>query len=193
MQLGVNHLGHWTLTALLMPALLAAGGARVVTVTSMARYMSRPIDPANPHLRGAYDPWRAYGQSKLANYHFGLGLQREFERAGVRAASLLAHPGLSHSELQTTAVARGGAGRSGPFWAWMARRTGMSVEAGAMPQIRAATDPQARGGQFYGPRFMSVGPPVQLPVLRRGTGAAIDTLWAVSERETGVPLHVRAP
>ena len=190
MQLGVNHLGHWTLTALLMPALLAAPAARVVTVTSTAHHIGMPLDPANPHLNNRYGPWRAYGQSKLANYHFALGLQRRFEGAGVSAASLLAHPGLSHSELQTTTVAEGGGGWSAPFWAWMAAHTGMDVEDGALPQIRAATDPSARGGEFYGPRFVNVGPPVRLPLLRPGRDSAVRTLWEVSERETGVPLVV---
>ena len=193
MQLGVNHLGHWTLTALLMPALLAAPESRVATVTSTAHHFGRPLDPANPHMRGTYESWRAYGQSKLANYHFALGLQREFDRAGVRARSLVAHPGLSHSDLQTTTVAEGGGGWMGPLWVWMARYTGMDVEEGALPQIRAATDPGARGGEFYGPRFGNVGPAVRLPVLRPGNDAAIATLWQVSERETGVPLAVSTP
>ncbi len=190
MQLGVNHLGHWTLTALLMPTLLAAPAARVVTVTSTAHHFGRPVDPDNPHLRGRYDAWRAYGQSKLANYHFALGLQREFDRAGLAAQSLVAHPGLSHSDLQTTTVARGGGGWMGPVWAWLARYTGMDVEAGAMPQIRAATDPQAKGGEFYGPRFVNFGPAVRVPVLRPGSDQAIRALWEVSERETGVPLVI---
>ncbi|MDP3207609.1 MAG: oxidoreductase [Rhodoglobus sp.] len=190
MQLGVNHLGHWTLTALLMPALLAAPAARVVTVTSVARHQGRRLNPDNPHLHGSYDPWRAYGQSKLANYHFGLGLQREFERAGVAAQSLIAHPGLSHSDLQKTTVAEGGGGATARFWAWMARNAGMDVDRGAMPQIRAATDPDARGGEFYGPLFVSNGRAVRLPVLRTGSDKAISILWDVSERETGVALSV---
>lgn len=190
MQFGVNHLGHWTLTALLMPAILAAPAARVVTVTSTAHHMGRGVDPDNPHLRGSYAAWRAYGQSKLANYHFGLGLQREFERAGVSARSLIAHPGLSHSDLQTTTVAEGGGGRVGPFFAWMARSMGMDVEDGALPQIRAATDPQAKGGEFYGPRFMNFGRAVRLPVLRPGVDRAIETLWLVSEHETQVRIRI---
>ncbi len=192
MQFGVNHLGHWTFTALLMPALLAVPVARVVTVTSTAHHFGRRVDPDNPHLHGNYDPWRAYSQSKLANYHFALGLQREFERAGVPAQSLVAHPGLSHSDLQTTTVAEGGGGWMGPMWAWLARKTGMGIEAGAMPQIRAATDPLAKGGEFYGPRFVNFGPAVRLPVLRPGSGRAIRTLWKVSERETGVRLTITA-
>src|SRR5262245_32356673 len=192
MQFGVNHLGHWTFTALLMPALLAAPASRVVTVTSTAHHLGRTVDSDNPNLRGKYDPWRAYSQSKLANYHFALGLQKELERAGQSALSLIAHPGLSHSELQTTTVAEGGGGWMGPMWAWMARHTGMGVEAGAMPQIRAATDPNAKGGEFYGPRFGNFGPAVRLPLLRPGSDQAIRTLWHVSERETGVPLNITA-
>lgn len=190
MQLGVNHLGHWTLTAGLMPALLSAPAARVVTVTSTAHHFGRALDPDNPHLRGNYSAWGAYGQSKLANYHFGLGLQQALEAAGARAISLIAHPGLSHSELQVRTVQEGGGGWMGPLWQWLARYTGMPVEKGAMPQIRAATDPDARGGEFHGPRFGNSGPPVRLPVLRRGNHEAIATLWRVSERETGVSLDV---
>jgi NAD(P)-dependent dehydrogenase (short-subunit alcohol dehydrogenase family) len=190
MQLGVNHLGHWTLTALLMPAIVAAPAARVVTLTSTAHHFGKRIDPQNPHLHGKYSPWRAYSQSKLANYHFALGLQREFERADVSAQSLVAHPGLSHSDLQTHAVDEGGAGLIGSVSAFLAKHTGMDVADGAMPQIRAATDPNARGGEFYGPRFVNNGRAVRLPVLRPGSGAAIDTLWEVSARETGVALTV---
>src|SRR4029450_13853325 len=76
MQLGVNHLGHFALTALLLPALLASDSARVVSVTSTGRHFGGPVDPDNPHLHGRYDPWRAYGQSKLANLHFALELDR---------------------------------------------------------------------------------------------------------------------
>jgi NAD(P)-dependent dehydrogenase (short-subunit alcohol dehydrogenase family) len=191
MQFGVNHLGHWSLTALLMPAIVAAPSARVVTVSSTAHHFGRTVDPDNPHLHGKYSAWGAYGQAKLANYHFGLGLQREFERAGVRAQSLIAHPGLTRSELQVHTVAEGGGGFSAPFWAWLARTTGMSTADGALPQIRAATDPHAKGGEFYAPRFVQFGPPVRVPVLRPGADGAIDKLWLVSQRETGIALQVR--
>ena len=190
MQFGVSHLGHWRFAASLLTVRLVAPAARVVTVTSTAHHFGRAVDPDNPHLRGRYDPWRAYGQSKLANYHFALGLQREFDRVGVLAQSLIAHPGLTHSDLQTTTVTEGGGGWMGPFWAWLARHTGMDMEAGAMPQIRAATDPRARGGKFYGPRFVNFGPAVRVPVLRPGSDKAIRRLWEVSERASGVRINV---
>jgi hypothetical protein len=76
----------------------------------------------------------------------------------------------------------------------MARRTGMSADDGALPQLRAATDPAAKGGEFYGPAFVNNGPPVRKPVLRRlGMNRAIASLWEVSERETGVALDPRTP
>ena len=188
-QLGVDHLGQWALTARLLPALLAAPAARVVTVTSFARLMGRPLDPANPNLDGQYDPWGAYGQAKLANYHFGLGLQDAFVRAKVPASSLVAHPGMAHTDLQPTTVRLGGAGASARFWAWYARTFGMSPAHGALPLLRAATDPRARGGEFYGPRFSTFGPAVRLPVLRRGNPEAIRTLWQVSETLTGLAIN----
>jgi NAD(P)-dependent dehydrogenase (short-subunit alcohol dehydrogenase family) len=189
-QLGVDHLGHWALTAHLLPALLAAPAGRVVTVTSFARLMGRPLDPANPHLEGSYDPWRAYGQAKLANYHFGLGLQDAFARAGAPASSLLAHPGMAHTDLQPNTVRLGGAGGQARFWAWYASRLGMKPADAALPQLRAATDPRAHGGDFYGPRFTTFGPAVRLRVMRRGNLEAIRTLWEVSERETGLAINL---
>jgi NAD(P)-dependent dehydrogenase (short-subunit alcohol dehydrogenase family) len=192
MQFGVNHLGHFALTALLMPALLRADAARIVTVTSTAHHMGRAVDPANPHLHGKYEPWRAYGQSKLANFHFGIGLQRRLEAAGAPVASLIAHPGLSHTELQVVSVRETGGGLSQRFFQMLAHRTGMSPEKGARPQLRAATDPAARGGEFYVPRFFNNGPPVRRPILRRiGLDDAIARLWEVSERETGLTIDVR--
>jgi NAD(P)-dependent dehydrogenase (short-subunit alcohol dehydrogenase family) len=193
MQLGVDHLGHWSLTALLLPALLRTPGARIVTVTSTAHHMGRAINPANPHLHGRYRPWRAYGQAKLANFHFGLGLQRELENAGATTASLIAHPGLSNTDLQAVSVQQTGGGASQRFWLYLARRSGMSAADGALSQLRAATDPAAKGGEFYGPLFVNSGPPVRKPVVRRlGMDQAIAALWEVSERETGLAIAVRA-
>jgi NAD(P)-dependent dehydrogenase (short-subunit alcohol dehydrogenase family) len=193
MQFGVDHLGHWSLTALLLPALLRAPRARIVTVTSTAHHMGRAVDPANPHLRGRYRPWRAYGQAKLANFHFGLGLARELEKAGVRAASLIAHPGLSNTDLQAVSVQQTGGGRSQRFFLVLARRTGMPAADGALSQLRAATDPAAKSGEFYGPRYVNSGPPVRKPIVRRlGMDDAIAALWKVSERETGIAVDVRA-
>ncbi len=200
MQFGVNHLGHWTFTALLLPNLLRADAAkpssdvaptRVVTVTSVARFMGTAVDPSNPHLRGNYKPWGSYGQAKLSNYYFGLGLQERFESAGVGVQSLLAHPGLSNTDLQSHTVEEGGGGIMGTLSDKLADLVGMPPEQGARMQLRAATDPRASGGELYGPMFASNGPAVKRPILRKlGMDKAIATLWDVSERETGVSLDV---
>lgn len=193
MQFGVDHLGHFALTAHLLPALLAADRARVVTVTSVARFRGRGLNKKNPHLEGQYRPWRAYAQAKQANYHFGLGLQQQFEDAGVSAQSLIAHPGLTNTDLQSRAVREGGGGWGAALSELVAKRSGMSPAEGARMQLRAATDPNARGGEFYGPRFTSNGPAVRRPVLRRwDLRKRIAELWEVSERETGVVLDVAA-
>ncbi len=191
MQFGVDHLGHYALTALLMAALLRADAARIVTVTSTARHMGRAVDPANPHLEGRYGPWRAYGQAKLANFHFAIGLQRLLQAAGAPAASLIAHPGLSNTDLQAVSVKETDGGLSQRFFHGLAGSMGMSPEQGARPQLRAATDPAAKGGELYVPRFVSNGAPVRRPILRRiGMDKAIACLWEVSERETGLEIDV---
>jgi NAD(P)-dependent dehydrogenase (short-subunit alcohol dehydrogenase family) len=193
MQFGVDHLGHWALTGLLLPALLRTRGARIVTVTSTAHLMGRAVDPANPHLHGRYRPWRAYGQAKLANFHFGLGLQRELANAGASTASLIAHPGLANTDLQAVSVQQTGGGTSQRFFELLARRIGMSPADGALSQLRAAADPAAKGGEFYGPLFGNSGPPVRKPIVRTvGMHKAIAALWEVSERETGIAIDVRA-
>ncbi|HEX4903669.1 MAG TPA: oxidoreductase [Acidimicrobiales bacterium] len=197
MQWGVNHLGHWSLTAELLPALLRAAAAgrrpRVVTVTSVARFSGGPVDPSNPNLTGRYQPWKAYGQAKLANFHFGLGLHRELRKAQVDAMSLLAHPGLTNTDLQARTRREGGAGISGALSDKATDVIGMSPRAGARMQLRAATDPSARSGQLYGPAFAGFGPAVVRPILRRwDLDRRIDELWQVSESETGIALDVAA-
>lgn len=194
-QLGVNHLGHWALTSHLLPAILRADAARVVSLSSTAHHMGRWIDPANPHLEGNYGEWKAYGQSKLACLHFGIGLQRRFEAAGVAAQSFAAHPGLTDSELQSRSVESSGSGGGlgQKLWHLLATKTGMSTERGALSQLRAATDPDATGGEFYGPLFVNNGPPVAKPLLRRiGLSKSIDVLWGVSARETGLAVDPQA-
>lgn len=190
-QLGTNHLGHFLLTSLLLPAVARTPGSRIVSITSTARHIGRPIDPDNPHLRGRYTPWRAYGQSKLANLHFAVELQRRLAATGCGTASLVAHPGLSNTDLQATSVTSTGGGLSQKFFHLMAKRTGMSPSQGVHAQLRAATDPHARGGELYAPRFVNNGAAVRRPLLGRSVARGpAQTLWAVSERETGITFDV---
>ena len=193
MQFGVNHLGHYVLTARLLPLMVLTPGSRVVTVTSTARHFGRPVNPSNPHLQGVYEPWRAYGQSKLANLHFAVGLERRFRSADAVTESLVAHPGLSNTDLQSHSVRATGGGASQRFFEILASTTGMSAARGALAQLRAATDRDASGGELYAPRFGNSGAAVRRPLFGRSLDSkAIDTLFEVSARETGVALDVAA-
>ncbi len=189
MQFGVNHLGHWAFTSRLLPSLLNAPAARVVAQSSMARLAARKINFDNPHLIDEYGPWKAYNQSKLANYVFALGLQQRFEAAGVNAMSFVAHPGFSNSDLQSTTQDHGGAG----FLGWISQKSamaGMEPAKGALPALRAATDPNVNGGSLYGPRFTSFGAAVRRPTLRPGVDKPAAQLWEVSARETGLEIEL---
>ncbi len=186
-QVGVNHLGHFALTAWLLPALLRTDGSRVVTVSSVAALMGRPLGPERLQPAAGYSPWLAYGDSKLANYRFGQDLASRLRTAGALTASLVAHPGLSHTDLQSAAVRSGGAGTTGPLWEAAARWIGMAPEVGARPLLRAATDPTARNGETYGPLWGTAGPPVRLPRLRPWLRRQdVARTWVTSEAATGV-------
>jgi NAD(P)-dependent dehydrogenase (short-subunit alcohol dehydrogenase family) len=185
MQFGVNHLGHHALTARLLPLLMATPGSRVITVTSTGRHFGGPVDPENPHLEGNYSPWRAYGQSKLANLHFAVGLDRKLRAADAPTRALVAHPGLATTDLQVNTTRQGGGDASERY----AATFGMTPADGALPQLRAATDPNASGGELYAPRWVNWGPPVRRPLFGRSTDPdAIATLFAVSDRETGLSI-----
>ena len=185
-QVGTNHLGHFILTEELMPLLQAAPAGRVVTMTSGARLQGRTLDEHKTRLNGDYKPWQAYGDSKLANYQFGIELARQLEAAGSSASSLVAHPGLSHTNLQVATVENAGTGLSGRFWQFAARYIGMSPLDGALPALRAATDLDARNGEFYGPRWNARGAPTRLgPDPKRAAPADTERMWRVSEAETG--------
>ncbi len=190
MQFGVNHLGHFALTAQLMPVLLAASSGRVVNVASSARFYGAPVDAADPHLTRGYDPWRAYGQSKLANVHFTVELDARLRAAGARLSAYAADPGLAATDLQARSVRETG-GRSQHFFLSIVERYGSTPLQGATPQLRAATDAHAIGGRLYGLRFLIRGAPVLVPMLPRERDAeARRTLWTLSERETGIALKV---
>jgi len=193
MQFGTNHLGHFALTAQLMPALMRSAQGRIVTVTSTGRLFGAPVDPTDPHLKASYDPWRAYGQAKMANMHFGIELDRRLRKAGSRVVSVVAQPGYVNTDLQSTSSHLSNGGLSQRFFAATVRWVGMSPTDGARAQLRAATDPTARGGEFYGPRWGSNGPPMPRRYLARSARPTdLESLWDVSESETGVPFDVAA-
>lgn len=192
LTLATNHLGPFAFTGLLLDAVLAVPDSRVVTVSSIGhRYGARTI-PARPP-RG---PDRAaYFQSKLANLMFTYELQRRLSAAGVSTIAVAAHPGNARTEFgrALNPVARALMRPwARPLTFWLMQ----DPQAGALAILRAAVDPQARGGDFFGPpgRFQFTGHPVKV----ESTAAAHDVaaqrrLWSESERLTGVTYAVPAP
>jgi NAD(P)-dependent dehydrogenase (short-subunit alcohol dehydrogenase family) len=190
LQFGTNYLGHFALTGRLLPALLARPGSRVVTVSSVAhRLGSIRLDDLQSE-RG-YGPWRAYSQSKLANALFTVELDRRLRAAGASTLSVGAHPGYSRTELMSSGPRLGGGGIQAQILGLGTWFSGQSAAHGALPVLRAATDPGARGGDYYGP-----GGPGELaghPRKVRYAGKAHDErlaaqLWQASEELTGVPF-----
>jgi len=192
MQFGTNHLGHFALTAQLMPALMHTPGARIVTVTSTARHAATSLDPDDLNMEDNYTPWRVYGRSKIANMNFALELNRRLEQTGSSVVSLAAHPGYSNTDLQAHSAREHG-GASQRFFAKTVQWVGMTSAKGALPQLRAATDPAAHGGELYTPRWVNSGSPVRRPVTgRRNRPEDMQTLWSVSEDATGIEFDVEA-
>ncbi len=183
MHMGVNHLGHFALTAGLLPALERAPAGRIVAVTSLTAYRARHLDHGLG-LDGDYSPMAAYAQSKLAVGLFAAELDRRLRASGSRTACLLAHPGWS-----ATAVRRpeDGAGRI----VALARRAtavlGTPPAVGARPEVAAATSPDLPGGVLVGPRFLVRGGPAgrQAPRIMVDSAAA-GWLWSRSAELTGV-------
>lgn len=179
MQFGVNHLGHFALTADLWPILARTPGARVVTMSSQGHRGGR-FDAADPMFETrSYRRWPAYFQSKLANLLFTAELDRRARAAGSAVAVLAAHPGGSRTDLGT---------EGGALTNRMLRLSTLatqSAEAGAAPFLRAATDPAAQSGEYYGPRFGMWGRAVRETPSRRARDLAdAAALWAISERLT---------
>lgn len=194
MQLGTNHLGHFALTGLLLPAFVDRAGARVVTVSSGLHRTGR-IDFDDLMGERSYRRWSAYGQSKLANLLFAFELQRRLDAAGSPAVSLAAHPGYAATNLQSGGAAMGGSSLEGRFMALLNRFVAQSAADGALPTLYAATGPALPGGSYVGPdRLMeSRGH----PTLVGASGAARDEatarrLWEESERLTGVTYALPA-
>jgi protochlorophyllide reductase len=186
MQLGVNHLGHFALTALLLPMLLATPGARVATMSSMGHRAGRlNLDDLMFESRG-YRRWSAYFQSKLANLLFTAELDRRLDAASASCVAVAAHPGGSHTDLGTegTSVSNRLVGSVVPL-------VTQSAAAGALPMLRAATDLGVQGGEFYGPRWFTRGYPVQeRPSAGARNEQSARELWNISLELTGIQSPV---
>jgi NAD(P)-dependent dehydrogenase (short-subunit alcohol dehydrogenase family) len=150
-QIGTNHLGHFALTAGLLPLLLAAESPRVVTVSSAAHRMGS-VDPDDLHYeRRSYSAWPAYGASKLANLLFTAELDRRARGAGAPLVAAAAHPGYAATNLQYAgpAYAQNVLGRA--LTGLANAVLGQSAAAGALPQLYAATMPDVAGNEYFGP------------------------------------------
>ncbi len=186
MQFGTNYLGHFALTAHLLPLLKRSLQPRVVSLSSLA-HRSGVIDFADLQAERSYRPWKAYTQSKLAMLIFAIELQRRSDTHGWGLMSNAAHSGFARTDL----IANGPGARS-----LQARLGGVllpylshSAAAGALPTLFAATSPKAQKAGYYGPDgvYEMKGPPVPAKIMPRAKDAAVaQRLWAVSETLTKV-------
>ncbi|WP_217239843.1 oxidoreductase [Streptomyces sp. AC555_RSS877] len=186
-QFGVNHLGHFALTGLLLPALLATPGARVVTVSSMMHSMAN-IDINDLNSERRYRRWIAYARSKTANLLFTHELARRLAAHGADVVAAAAHPGYAATNLQTAGPRMSGRKAGERFMEVGNRFFAQSAEAGALPTLYAATAPDVSPDSFTGPHWaMWRGSPG--PSWRASwtcNDRAGERLWAASEKLTGV-------
>ncbi|MEV7045758.1 SDR family NAD(P)-dependent oxidoreductase [Amycolatopsis sp. NPDC051061] len=187
LQFGTNHLGHFAFTGLLLDLLLPVEGSRVVTVASIAHRIRAAIHFDDLQWENSYDRVAAYGQAKLANLMFAYELQRRLAPHGT-TTSIAAHPGVARTELMrnSPAIARA-------LFPLVAPLFTQSSERGALPTLRAATDPAALGGQYYGPA--GPGGYRGRPQVVASTPQSYDVgiqrrLWAISEELTAVKFPV---
>ena|SRR5215469_1614201 len=187
LQFGTNHLGHFALTGLLLPNLLAVPGSRVVTVSSNGHRAGR-IDFDDLMSTRHYWKWAAYGRSKLANLMFTYELQRRLSAAEAPTIAVAAHPGTARTELTRHMSSMSTAAMSSRFHAlnsWWVQDSVM----GALPTLRAATDPDVTGGTYYGPDgfYQLTGYPILVRSSTRSHNAEVQRrLWAESEKLTQV-------
>lgn len=186
LQFGTNHLGHFALTGLLLDRLLPVPGSRVVTISSTGHRIQAAIHFDDLQWERSYSRAAAYGQSKLANLMFTYELQRRLAPHGTTIA-VAAHPGVSNTEL-----VRNMPSTARLLVTWLAPLLTQKPEMGALPTLRAATDPAVLGGQYYGPG--NWGEIRGYPKLVTSSANSYDQavqqrLWTVSEELTGVTFN----
>lgn len=188
LQFGTNHLGHFALTGLLLDHLLAVPGSRVVVVSSLAHKLLADIHFDDLQWERRYSRIAAYGQSKLANLLFAYELQRRLALRDEPTIAVAAHPGGSYTEL-----ARNVPTILHPAYRIVGPLVFQSAAMGALPTLRAATDPDVQGGQYYGPD--GIGEQRGNPKLVQSSPRSHDPelqrrLWTVSEELTGVTFAI---
>ena len=191
-QIGTNHLGHFALTGLLLPTLLAAPAPRVVTISSEAHWIGK-IRFDDLQFEHGYNNWRAYGQSKLANLMFCFELARRATEADTALTSVAAHPGYAATNLQFAGPAK-----------WHERAVmaignkviAQSADMGALPALYAATVQDLPSGSFVGPDGLFGGrghPHMVSAAAKAYDREAWTRLWELSEQLTGVTYEFAAP
>ena len=188
LQFGTNHLGHFAFTGLVLDQLLTVPGSRVVTVASLAHRMMADIHFDDLQWEHRYSRIGAYGQSKLANLLFTYELQRRLAADSEPTIAVAAHPGGSYTEL-----ARNVPTVLHPAYRIVGPLIFQNAAMGALPTLRAATDPTASGADYYGPD--GIGEQRGNPKLVHSSPRSHDPdlqrrLWAVSEELTGVSFPV---
>lgn len=195
LQLGTNHLGHFALTGLVLPLLLRRPGARVVTVSSQAHRMGR-IDFSDLMSERGYQKWRVYGQSKLANLLFAFELGRRAQAAGLDLVSAAAHPGYANTNLQSVGPRMAGNSVMEKLTGVANVLFGQPAAMGALPELYAATMPDVRSGEYFGPGGFAEwrGAPKRVaPSAAAGDLSVAQRLWEESERLTGVTYEALRP
>lgn len=178
LQFATNHLGHFALTGRLLERLMATAKSKIVTVSSLAHNGGR-IRFDDLQFGQRYSPWGAYSQSKLANLLFTFELDRRLRTAGSTSAAVAAHPGYTST----------GITQASSWMDYFTPWTGQSADLGSWPTLRAATDPHAEGGSYWGPRwlFQIWGAPKRVGSSRISRDEILaERLWSVSEELSGV-------
>lgn len=182
LQFGTNHLGHFALTGLLLDRMVGVEGSRIVTVASMGHWLPFRVDLDDVRAQGSYNRFAAYSRSKLANLLFTYELHRRLTAAGARTVALAAHPGGSDTDLVRHVP---GSRVLQRYLGFLAQSSSM----GALPSLRAATDPFAGGGQYFGPNRLAEmkGHPIVVRSSARSQDRRLQArLWDLSVELTGV-------
>ncbi|MEA3461330.1 MAG: oxidoreductase [Bacteroidota bacterium] len=189
MHFGVNHLGHFALTALLWPQLTATEGSRVVQVSSLVHHLGK-MRFEDIHWEKGYLRWGAYSMSKLANLLFIHELTRRLKETGGGVITAAAHPGYTDSELLTRI---NGKHLRASFFKLTNRLVAQTGEQGALPSLYAATAPGVEQGAYFGPGgfFKLRGRPVSdSPSKKLLNDEVAGKLWDVSESLCGLEFRV---
>jgi NAD(P)-dependent dehydrogenase (short-subunit alcohol dehydrogenase family) len=188
LQVGTNHLGHFALTARLLPLLLNATSPRVVTVSSFMHKIVSRIDQSDFRAESGYAKWDAYGKSKLANLLFMLELDRRARAAGTPLLSVGAHPGYARTHLQTSGPQLGGVSLEARIMGFGTKIVAQSAAAGAWPSLYAATLPDVRPGSYVGPSFFEYRgkPKLVQPSKAAQDPELANRLWTWSAEATGI-------